>query len=436
MKKISLSILLFAYLLIGCLKTESMIKDANLKTENADLVSDWITVQLQVIKNTSGVQHIAYSRHFAYTGIALYEALVKGDNLYKSISGQLNNGFQVPEVPAGKPLYWPAAANAAVAEMLRFFYSAKAANLQSIDSLEHIYINKYINEAGNGKDVPGAIQFGKLLALAVIEWSKQDGSNNAGIPYTPLGEGYWEPTPPGFGPAAVPGWGNNKPIISGSQNNTIPNAPTAFSKDVGSSFYNMARELFDISQSLTEEQKALATFWDDAPNGKYLTVFGHWFSILKQVIVKEKPALMKAAEAYLRLGITMNESSISCWKAKYTYNLLRPVTYIRKYMGYPAWNSFIGTPPHPEYSAAHATLSGSAGYTLESVFGENYRFTDHSYDFLGMAPRTFSSFEAAGKEAGISRLYGGIHYRPSIEAGNIQGKKVGENVRKLLKTKR
>ena len=196
----------------------------------------------------------------------------------------------------------------------------------------------------------------------------------------------------------------------------------------------MVKDLYDVSQSLTDEQKAIATFWDDAPNGKYLTVFGHWFSIFKQVIEIEKPELMKAAEAYLRLGITLNEAGISCWKAKYTYNLLRPVTYIRNYLGDPNWSSFISTPPHPEYSAAHATLSGSAGYALELAFGKNYHFTDHSYDLLGMSPRSYGSFEMAAREAGLSRLYGGIHYRPSIETGITQGKKVAENVNTYIRT--
>ena len=105
-------------------------------------------------------------------------------------------------------------------------------------------------------------------------------------------------------------------------------------------------------------------------------------------------------------------------------------------MGFSTWNPYITTPPHPEYSAAHATLSGSAGYALESVFGSNYHFTDHTYDALGMSPRNFVSFEAAGAEAGLSRLYGGIHYRPSIDAGNIQGKKVGQNVNNQLQTRK
>ncbi len=433
MKKIILYALSAVLLLSACSKTDPLKDDSKLKDQNSDLVKDWITLHLKLIRNTSGVQHIAYSRHFAYTGVALYEALVNGDKQYKTIAGQLNGTIQLPAAPQGKPLYWPAAANSAVAEMLRSFYSAKAANIQSIDSLEQVYFIKYSTEVNNAPDMQAAVQFGKQVATAVIEYSKTDGSDNAAISYSILGEGYWEPTPPAFASPAVPGWGNNRTILQGSINNTIPAAPTTFSKDAGTAFHNMAKELYDVSQSLTDEQKAIATFWDDAPNGKYLTVFGHWFSIFKQVLQKENPNLMKAADAYMRLGITMNESSISCWKTKYTYNLLRPVTFIRKHMGYTSWNSFITTPGHPEYSAAHATLSASAGFALESVFGKNYSFTDHSYDELGMMPRTFSGFESAGAEAGISRLYGGIHYRPSIETGNTQGKKVAENVKMILK---
>ena len=136
MKRTALIFILFIFTTASCIKTESLITDSSVKKENADLIRDWINVQLQVIKNTTGVQHVAYSRHFAYTGIALYESLVKGDNHYKSIAPQLNGTVQMPSPPNGKPLYWPAAANAAIADMLRFFYAAKAANLQSIDSLE------------------------------------------------------------------------------------------------------------------------------------------------------------------------------------------------------------------------------------------------------------------------------------------------------------
>ena len=418
----------------SCEKTDDSDNLSPLKNQNSALLQDWIGLHLKVIKNTSGVTHVAFSRHFAYTGIALYEALVHGDNQYKSIAVGLYGQIQLPQPPQGKPLFWPAAANTALAEMLRFFYPAKPENIHSIDSLEQAWSDKYNDEVNPDTDLIAAAQFGKKVAEAIIEWSKQDGADAASIPYTPLGEGYWEPT--SSAPANVPGWANNRTILPGSISNTLPATPLSFSATPGTPFYNMAKEVYDVSQSLTEEQKAIANFWDDAPNGKYVTVFGHWFSILKQVFEKDNPGLMKAADAYLRLGITMNDATISCWKTKYTHHQIRPVTYIRKHMGYGDWNPLISTPPHPEYSAAHGTISGSAGYALESVFGANYSFTDHTYDGLGMSPRNFNSFDAAAKQAAISRLYGGIHYRLSAETGNTQGKKVGENVKGLLITRK
>jgi hypothetical protein len=210
--------------------------------------------------------------------------------------------------------------------------------------------------------------------------------------------------------------------------NTLPDPPPIFSENEGSPFYTMAKEVYDISLSLSPEQKIIASFWDDNPTGKYISAFGHWFSILNQTLQLKKPGLMKAANAYLRLGIAMNDAGIGCWKAKYQFNQMRPITFIREVMGLDGWNSFIGTPAHPEYAAAHATLSASAAYTLETVFGKNHAFTDHTYTDLGMSPRNYAGFDAAGLEAGLSRLYGGIHYRPSINAGNKMGKKVAENL--------
>lgn len=435
MKKNILYLLFSSFTVLSCQRNDVPVISASLKNskkENSELIRDWITLHLRLIKKTSGVTHVAYARHFAYTGVALYESLVNGNKAYNSIAGLLNGTVNFPSVQKGRPYHWPSAGNAAIAEMLRFFYAAKPSNIRSIDSLENLYVIKYQAEKKN-TDLAESRTFGKQVAAAVIDWSKTDGSNNANIPYTPLGEGYWEPTAPAFAAAAVPGWGNTRTILTNSINNSIPPPPVSFSTQAGEPFYIMVKELYDSSLNLTNEQKAIASFWDDAPNGSYVTVFGHWFSIFKQVLENnENTDLMEAADAYLRLGITMNDAGISCWKAKFSYNQLRPITYIRKHMGFTTWSSFISTPPHPEYSAAHATLSGSAAFALESVFGNKISFTDHTYDGIGMNPRTFANFEAAGDEAGLSRFYGGIHYKPSIQAGKTQGRKVGENVKLIL----
>lgn len=413
MKKILLVVLTIV-LSISCVKPP--VAPAPASQQDTALIRDWIAVQLQLIKNTTGVTHVGYARHFAYTGVALYQALDKAQT----------------QQAGDDPLFAPAAMNAAIADMLRFFYGGKEGNKASIDSLEALYATKFFADAPQGSNLAASSDLGKDIASNVILISQQDGAANASIPYTPLGEGFWEPTAPAYAAANVPGWGNNKTVLNGSISNINCPEPLPFSSDPGSSFYAMVKEVHEASKNLTTDQIAMARFWDDAPNGKCYTAFGHWYSILKQALELRPVPLQKASRAYLQLGISMNDAAIRCWKAKYTYNQIRPITYIRKYMGDASWNPLITTPPHPEYVAAHATLSSAAAYALEAVLGKNFAFTDHSYDNLGMQPRHFSSFEAAGTEAGLSRMYGGIHFRPSIEAGKQVGKAVAANVHSLL----
>ena len=426
----ALPILLLFY---ACDKGEGRESPTPLAAQDAQLLEDWIGLHLQVIRNTTGVTHVAYSRHFAYAGVAVYEALVQGDHRYRSMADKVSGTLDIPEPPQGKPLFWPAAANAAMADMLRYFYPAKPANLARIDSMEQAWQARYAGQVVPAGDIDDAVAFGRAVAAAVITWSALDGADAANIPYTPLGEGYWKPLPNTS--ANVPGWGNNRTILPGSILNTLPPAPVPFSPHPGSPFHAMASEVYNVSQTLTNEQRAIALFWDDAPNGSYVSAFGHWFSILRQVLAAENPNLMVAADAYLRLGVSMHDAIISTWQAKYTFHQMRPVTYIREHMGIEGWIPVIGTPPHPEYTAAHGTLSAAAAFALESVFGASVSFTDHTYDDIGMSPRTYPNFDAAGREAGLSRLYGGIHFRPSIDQGYAMGRKVGQQVKALLKTR-
>jgi len=155
---------------------------------------------------------------------------------------------------------------------------------------------------------------------------------------------------------------------------------------------------------------------------------GHWVSILQQIIQEKSVKLDKAALAYALTGAALNDVLIRSFELKYQYLTVRPITYIREVMGYTNWLPYIGTPAHPEYISNHSSLSVAAAGVLEKLFGKNQVFTDHTYDYMGMAPRTYSSYAAIGLEAGFSRLYGGIHYMPSIDDGTAIGKKVVENI--------
>jgi membrane-associated phospholipid phosphatase len=125
------------------------------------------------------------------------------------------------------------------------------------------------------------------------------------------------------------------------------------------------------------------------------------------------------------VGVTVADAFIACWRAKYEYDLLRPVTYIRRVID-KTWEPVLITPPFPEYPSGHSTQSAAAATVLTHLFGEGFAFTDATHVDEGLPARDFPDFWTAAREAGISRLYGGIHFRSGVERGLEQGTCVGE----------
>lgn len=186
-----------------------------------------------------------------------------------------------------------------------------------------------------------------------------------------------------------------------------------------------AYELLNTVSSASTVQRDIALWWADEA-GTTGTPPGHWVSIAGIIATQKNIDLGKAAEMYVLTNMAMADAFISCWNAKYKINLLRPVSYIRTYFpGYYNWNSLINTPPHPEYPSGHSVSSAAAADMLTKIFGD-VAFTDDTNVSLGMAPHTYNSFTEAANEAGISRLYGGIHFRDAIVNGLTQGKEVSK----------
>lgn len=193
------------------------------------------------------------------------------------------------------------------------------------------------------------------------------------------------------------------------------------------------KRVYDVSKTLTQEQKDIAAFWVDQGNGVGFTPPGHDFSIITQVLFNLGSDLFTTAETYAKAGIAEREATIICFRSKYTYNLIRPVSYIQKVIDQ-AWLPLIVTPPHPEYPAAHAFITGSVMKSVEEVLGDHIKFTDHTYDFRGWKARSYKNLFASAEEAGISRLYGGIHYLESIKIGLKLGNDLGKKIGKLKLT--
>lgn len=414
-------------LLLGSCKKNGVIeeKDNHASSYNAEVLDKWMTIQLRLMRNAAGVPNHAFARYFSYTGVAAFESIapgIPGNSLWKS---KWNGLTDLPSAAHSKDYFYPANVNAAMAAMNRaFFPAASTADKSAIDSLENVLNNEFLLKENQSR-IKLSTEFGKAVATAVFNWAETDGYKNANNPYSsPVGAGLWKPTAPAFAAPATPYWGNNRTVITGSTANTDAVAPVSYSTDPSSDFYKMVKQVYDASASITDDQKNMALFWRDVPG---VSSPGHWLSILQQVIRLRNSSLDKAALGYALTGIATNDALISCFKAKYQYNLVRPITYIREVIGNTLWNPYLTTPAHPEYVSAHSSLSAAAAMVLENLFG-NTAFTDHTYDYLGWAPRIYSSFTDIGVEAGMSRFYAGIHYIPSINAGFEQGRKVASNI--------
>jgi hypothetical protein len=401
-------------------------------TYSSDVVLKWISLNNRILLTTSRVAPgVKVNREFAYTGIALYESVVPGMPAYQSLSSQLNQMPQMPSSQPGLAYHWPSCANAALADMNRYFFpTTSVANKASIDSLESALNAQYQTEEETIGEVQRSVDFGKEVAKRIFDWSQTDGADHAFDSYTlPVGPGIWVPTPPAFPAAVGPYWGNNKTLIAGSINGALPSPPLPYSEDPSSDYYKMEKEVYDASVSLTPEQTAIGLFWLDAGIG----AGGHWLSILKQTLTVENSKLDVAALAYCKGGVYINDATISSFKTKYIYNVQRPITYIRTVLNHLAWNSLFTTPGHPDYSSAHCVQSAAIAVAFASIFGDNYHFTDHQFDNIGMAPRTYNSFKETTAEVAVARVYAGIHTRMACDAGLQEGLKVAENIDNKLK---
>jgi hypothetical protein len=443
MKKLStlVAIIIATTLLDSCKKMEEIASSGNLynshghlqqaKAYSSEVAFKWMDMQLYLIRtNPTPLGGVPPQRYFGYSAIALYESVAPGMPAYQSLSGQLTNMPDMPQTLPGNAYYWPACGNSALAAMTRdFFTNASVANKASVDSLENALNSAYQMQTDTSEFHRSA-NFGKAVALLVFNWSKADGAANANAPYIPpVGPGLWAPTPPAFAAAFGPYWENNRLMVANSLDGVAPEAPPVYSEDPSSDFYKMVKDVYDVSQALTPEQKAIAIYYRDNPGFGG----GHYLSILKQVLVQEDPKLDFTAYAFAKASISIIDAGIGCFKTKYQYNQQRPIKYIREVLGNSLWNPVFPTPNFPDFPSAHSIIAGSFGEIMKGLFGSDYHFTDHTYDYLGMSPRSFTSFDAMVQEIGDSRVYAGIHYRLSCERGAQQGRKIGQNINNTVK---
>jgi hypothetical protein len=433
-----LALILIGFTVVSCKKDQDTVdpkveesKSKPTASFESDFAFNWLNLHFELIKTTPGFVPPVAARTLGYSSWALYESVVYGMSGYQSLSDQINGMKSLPKPDTTLEYNWALAASTSQFTILReFFLTTSDKNKNGIDSLRKYYETR-LKVGSTDEVIDRSIRYGAAVATAIFEYSKTDGGQDGHVRnfpsdyVLPSGIGSWRPTGIQRIPL-LPNWGNNRTLVKSNMQDYLA-PPVKFSFEKSSGFFAQAKEVFDISKTLTEDQKAIALFFADG-NGT-LTPPGHHFNVAKIILETEKAKLNKVAEVFVKTGLALNDAFVGCWRGKYLYNLMRPSTYIKQTIDR-NWTPFLADPPFPDYASGHSTAAGVLVEVLESFYGKNYAFEDDTHA-KRLPNRKFKSINEYGMETSNSRVYGGIHYDFSCVKGYESGKKIGQNVLKL-----
>jgi len=246
-------------------------------------------------------------------------------------------------------------------------------------------------------DLQAAEDFGRVVAEGIIQERMNDGSADAKkFDPLPIGESIWKPDPFRVRPEQ-PGWGKVTPWLMSTGDQFRAPPPPAFDS---LAFQSALEEVYEVQIAITHDQMAIAQKWADKRFTS--TPPGHWNLIAANLIIKYGLSDREAAHLFSALNMAVMDAGIACWDTKYHYLIIRPWQVDTRI------SSLVGYPNHPSYPSGHSCFSAASAETLAYFF-----------------PAERESLWQMAEEASISRLYGGIHYRFDMEAGQQIGRQIG-----------
>jgi len=394
------------------------------------IIVDWNSSALEAIRAPGSPPPLA-ARNLAMLNLAMFNAIESISGTYQTFAAP---GYSVPgTAPAGASP--EAAASASAHAILSSLYPSFATTFDSL------YIS-HISSLGGGQSITDGVGWGADIASGILAWRSADGASSAATaPYTPNpAPGYWQPTSPGFAPPLLPGWGQVTPFaIPDTSSFAPPGLPgpdiaTFLASPQYAAELDQVKDLGRLSSATrTADQTEIALFW--AAGAGTVTPPGQWNEIAAQLATASSLSLAGSARLFAALNVAMADAGIVSWEAKYSEELWRPITAIAN-AGLdgnpltspdPSWQPLINTPPFPEYTSGHSSFSGAAAAILASLFGDDTPFiygSDTTGDGLPDIFRSFNGFSDAAAEAGMSRIYGGIHFM----SGNLDGLSSGSAI--------
>jgi membrane-associated phospholipid phosphatase len=380
-----------------------------------NVVVDWNQALLDSI-SASNTAPPAAARQMAMTQLAVFEAVNSIDRTFNPYASY---------IPCPNPTSKEAAAATAAHRVLSTLYPARTATFDSL-------LNQHLGNVADAAQRSEGVSLGSTAGNAILAQRTNDGSaGNVSVP-DGTNPGEWRRTAPSFANPALPHWRYVTPFAISSATAFRPPAPPSLTSAEYTAAYNEVKELGSInSATRTQYQTDTAFLW--RAGGNTVTPPGQWNQVAQQVATGQNLSIVDSARLFALLGMAEADAGIVAWEAKYADLLWRPITGIREgdndtnpdTVGDANWTPLFATPNHPSYTSGHSTFSAAAAAILTQFTGsDNFTFTVTGDNVT----RQYTSFSTALADAGMSRIYGGIHWQFDNIAGKASGWNVGREV--------
>jgi len=386
---------------------------------SVDEVIQWNKTLLTIVR-TPGAQPATVhpTRSFAIMHAAVYDAVNAIDATH--------NPYLVRVEHVSQHASQEAAAVAAAHETLITLYPTFQATLDQ-------QYDQSLAQIPDSADKTTGIDVGRAVALATLTLRTDDGSAAAPIHFV-FGHapGEYQSTPPNFPKQpAFTHWSRVTPFALESARQFRPGPPPALTSAEYAAVFNEVKSLgIADGTAATADQALIGRFWNGA-------IQNYWNEVTQTEVHAHHLTTAQSARVFALLNITLADEVIAFYDAKYTYNLWRPVTAIRaaatdsnpETAEDPNWLPQAGkTAADPSYPGAHAAISAGGAFVLRTLFGNKALHLSVTSEVLPGVVRSFDSFAAVEKEASLSRIYAGQHFRSDENAGETLGSKVADFV--------
>jgi membrane-associated phospholipid phosphatase len=419
----------------------------------ADVVTEWNAIMRQTFAaEASSAAPPINSRTMGMLGGAMFDAVNSVNRNYQSYLGYFN------PTTAGVGIDMEAAAATAAYNTMTSIYTDRyGVGNPYLSNFTTLY-NTQMAAIAAGDSKTRGTEVGAAAATAMITARASDGWN-AATTYSPqpFGTvGRWQPgTNPGAWGASTgtflySQWNNVTPFTLSSASQFRPGGPAGLTGTTPADYqawvqspqytaeFNQVKSLgSSTSSTRTADQTVIAYFWVDGPGTA--SPPGHWNRIAQSISASAGLNLEQNARLFALLNLAEADTGIATWEAKVYFDTWRPMLAINTADtdGNPdtlvdaAWTPLIPTPSFAAYTSGHSAFSMAGAAALAAFFGtDNIAFTAESESpFLPVGyTRSFTSFSQAAQEAGMSRIYGGIHWMSDNTDGSTLGASVAAHV--------